>query len=118
MPSPSSLHDLFPTQQVDGRRSTATLYRETLDNIVEELGGNVTGARLESARRLAGLVLAGQKYEAQIIAGDDINMRDYLTYQNCFTRLVKELGLLPRHQEDDETDGLELEDFLPEGGVS
>ncbi len=61
---------------------------------------------------MAGLVLAGQKYEAQIIAGEDINMRDYLTYQNCFTRLVKELGLLPRHQEDDGTDGLELEDFL------
>ena len=98
-------------EQVDGRPAPARRYREALTNIVDQLGGEdkVTPAELQLARRAAGMIIQGERYEAKIIKGEPINVSEYTTYCNAFLRLCRDLNLLPNRVPNDD---LCLEDFL------
>jgi len=105
------LHEFMPNVQIDGRRTEASTYKKVLKAILAQLGDDPTLVQQEAAKRLAGLALVGQRYEANLINGDKVNQAEYLRFQNTFGRAVRDLGLVPRSERDDD-DGLTLEDFL------
>ncbi|MBT4905931.1 MAG: hypothetical protein HOL07_00885 [Rhodospirillaceae bacterium] len=81
--------------QVDGRTAPARAFKMAVADIVADLGGTavISRAQLELARRAAGMsVLAGQ-IEVNLIAGDAIDVDQYVTITNALGRTLSRLGL-------------------------
>ena len=106
-----NIRHLFSTEQMDGRPAPARKYRKALTEIINQLGGpdKVTPAGHQLARRLAGMIIQGDRYEAALIKGEDFDVDAYITYCNAFLRLCRDLNLLPNQVPED---ALCLEDFL------
>lgn len=78
---------------VDGRSTLARRYRDILSELVSDLGGDPSGAQSAIARRAAALCVSCEQAEAEMVAGNKIDIGEFTTAANSMRRLLTDLGL-------------------------
>jgi hypothetical protein len=78
---------------VDGRSSTARRYRDVLNELISDMGGDPSGAQTAIARRAAALCVVCEQAEAEMVAGGVLNLAEFTTAANSLRRLLSDLGL-------------------------
>ncbi len=88
----------FVDAVVDKRRREFRHYRQAVADYCADCGGadGMSRMELDIARRLAGVNTLCDKLEAAIVAGEEINIGEYLTACNVARRLAGALGLRRR----------------------
>jgi hypothetical protein len=78
---------------VDGRSAVARRYRDLLAEFISDLGGDPSGAQTAIARRAAALCVSCEQAEAELAAGNKIDIAEFTTAANAMRRLLVDLGL-------------------------
>jgi hypothetical protein len=78
---------------VDGRSTAARRYRDVLEELVRDMGGDPSGAQSAIARRAAALCVTCEQAEAEMIAGKPLDLGAFTTAANSLRRLLSDLGL-------------------------
>ena len=84
----------FLVETLDGRARIPRRYREILDNILQDIGGDVTTAQEQLARRLASMVVWSELQECELVenaAGVDIER--FARIANSQRRIFETLGI-------------------------
>src|ERR1700694_3310961 len=78
---------------VDGRSAIARRYRDVLNELISDLGGDPSGAQSAIARRAAALCVVCEQAEAEMVAGGVLDLAEFPTAANSLRRLLSGLGL-------------------------
>jgi hypothetical protein len=78
---------------VDGRSAVARRYRDVLNELISDLGGDPSGAQSAIARRAAALCVVCEQAEAEMVAGGVLDLAEFTTAANSLRRLLSDLGL-------------------------
>src|ERR1700694_825208 len=78
---------------VDGRSAIARRYRDVLNELISDLGGDPSGAQSAIARRAAALCVVCEQAEAEMVAGGVLDLGEFTTAANSLRRLLADLGL-------------------------
>jgi hypothetical protein len=78
---------------VDGRSTAARRYRDVLEELIRDMGGDPSGAQSAIARRAAALCVVCEQAEAEMIAGGVLDLGEFTTAANSLRRLLSDLGL-------------------------
>jgi hypothetical protein len=78
---------------VDGRSAAARRYRDVLNELISDLGGDPSGAQSAIARRAAALCVVCEQAEAEMVAGGELDLAAFTTAANSLRRLLSDLGL-------------------------
>jgi hypothetical protein len=78
---------------VDGRSAVARRYRDVLNELISDLGGDPSGAQSAIARRAAALCVVCEQAEAEMVAGVKLDVAEFVTATNSLRRLLADLGL-------------------------
>jgi hypothetical protein len=78
---------------VDGRSTIARRYRDVLNELISDLGGDPSGAQSAIARRAAALCVVCEQAEAEMVAGGVLDLAEFTTAANSLRRLLSDLGL-------------------------
>ena len=84
---------------VDGRSSIARRFRDFLAELVSDMGGDPSAAKLMICRRAATLAVWCEQSEAVMAGGENIDIAEFTTAANALRRLLADLGL-ERHAHD------------------
>jgi hypothetical protein len=105
MPRPSTKTDLPKPQQrtrvgngsvvleADQRSTVYRRYREILAQIGSDMGGDLTEAQTQIARRAASLAIWCEEQDAGAANGKPLDVGPYTTASNTLRRLLESLGL-------------------------
>jgi hypothetical protein len=77
----------------DGRSTAARRYRDVLNELISDLGGDPSGAQSAIARRAAALCVVCEQAEAEMVAGGVLDLGEFTTAANSLRRLLSDLGL-------------------------
>lgn len=77
----------------DGRSATARRYRDVLNELISDLGGDPSGAQTAIARRASALCVVCEQAEAEMVAGGILDLAEFTTAANSLRRLLSDLGL-------------------------
>jgi hypothetical protein len=80
---------------VDARSAKGRKYKQHYDKVTALLG-DASPVQEDLVRRLAGLMIINEQFDADLIEGREVDTNQYLRSTNSFRGLVKELGLLPQ----------------------
>jgi hypothetical protein len=82
-------------EQVDGRSAPARRYRDVVHARVEDLGGidALSAAEKELVRRAGGLIVHGEKLEAQLVRDEPVDVSELCLVANTLGRLFSRVGL-------------------------
>jgi hypothetical protein len=85
-------------EQVDGRSAPARRYRDVVHAIVEDLGGidALSAAERELVWRAGGLIVHGEKLEAQLVRDEPVDVSELCLVANTLGRLFSRVGLKRR----------------------
>jgi hypothetical protein len=78
---------------VDGRSAIARRYRDVLNELISDLGGDPSGAQSAIARRAASLCVVCEQAESELLAGGALDLAEFTTAANSLRRLLSDLGL-------------------------
>jgi hypothetical protein len=78
---------------VDGRSAVARRYRDVLNELISDLGGDPSGAQSAIARRASALCVVCEQAEAEMVAGGALDLAEFTTAANSLRRLLSDLGL-------------------------
>jgi hypothetical protein len=78
---------------VDGRSAVARRYRDVVNELISDLGGDPSGAQSAIARRAAALCVVCEQAEAEMVAGGILDLAEFTTAANSLRRLLSDLGL-------------------------
>jgi hypothetical protein len=78
---------------VDGRSAIARRYRDVLNELISDLGGDPSGAQSAIARRASALCVVCEQAEAEMVAGGVLDLAEFTTAANSLRRLLSDLGL-------------------------
>ena len=78
---------------VDGRSAVARRYRDILNELISDLGGDPSGAQSAIARRASALCVVCEQAEAEMVAGGALDLAEFTTAANSLRRLLSDLGL-------------------------
>src|ERR1035437_1964592 len=78
---------------VDGRSAVARAYRDGLNELISDLGGDPSGAQSAIARRASALCVVCEQAEAEMVAGGVLDLAEFTTGANSMRRLLSDLGL-------------------------
>jgi hypothetical protein len=78
---------------VDGRSAVARRYRDVLNELISDLGGDPSGAQSAIARRASALCVVCEQAEAEMVAGGVLDLAEFTTAANSLRRLLSDLGL-------------------------
>lgn len=78
---------------IDERSVIARRFRELLAQIGTDLGGDLTEAQTQIARRACALAVWCESCEAQLAAGAELDIAAFTTAANSLRRLLADLGL-------------------------
>src|SRR5664279_4415761 len=78
---------------VDGRSAVARRYRDVLNELISDLGGDPSGAQSAIARRASALCVVCEQAEAEMVAGGILDLAEFTTAANSLRRLLSDLGL-------------------------
>lgn len=84
---------LFDLDAIDGRSREARRYRDVLSDLVTHLAGDPTAPETIIARRAASLTVWCESREAEMVAGQDIDIAAFTTATNALRRLLVDIGL-------------------------
>lgn len=76
---------------IDGRSLIARRYREVFAQLLTDIGRPPREAEVLIARQVAALAVLAQTMEAQLVAGQAINIGEFTTNANCLRRLLADL---------------------------
>lgn len=79
--------------EVDERSVVARRYKELLAQIGIDLGGDLTEAQTQIARRACALAVWCESCEAQMAAGAELDIAAFTTAANSLRRLLADLGI-------------------------
>lgn len=84
---------------VDGRSVVFRRYREILTSLSSDLGGDLSEAQQQIARRAASLAIWCEQQDKEAANGATIDIATYTTASNSLRRLLETLGLkrVPRN---------------------
>jgi hypothetical protein len=77
----------------DGRSAVARRYRDVLNELISDLGGDPSGAQSAIARRASALCVVCEQAEAEMVAGGVLDLAEFTTAANSLRRLLSDLGL-------------------------
>jgi hypothetical protein len=80
-------------ENVDGRSATARRYRDILNELISDIGGDPSGAQTAIARRASALCVVCEQAEAEMVAGGVLDLAEFTTAANSLRRLLSDLGL-------------------------
>ena len=78
---------------VDGRSAVARRYRDVLNELISDLGGDPSGAQSAIIRRASALCVVCEQAEAEMVAGGVLDLAEFTTAANSLRRLLSDLGL-------------------------
>lgn len=80
---------------VDQRTSTYRRYRDLVEQIVADQGGNdrCSESRKQLVRRFASVSVICEQAEAKLVAGEPIDVQQHALLCSTLTRLVSRLGI-------------------------
>jgi hypothetical protein len=78
---------------VDGRSAAARRYRDIVDDLVRDMGGDPSAGQSAIARRAAALCVSCEQAEAELVAGGKIDIGEFTTAANSLRRLLSDLGI-------------------------
>lgn len=78
---------------VDGRSIIARRYREILEALVSDMGGDPSEAQQQIARRAATIAIDCEQQDAAAARGEPLDVKTYTTASNSLRRLLESLGL-------------------------
>lgn len=84
---------LFVGNGIDERSAVARRYRDLLDDLTAHMGGDPTSAEEMMIRRAATLATWCEEREAELVAGEDIDIGQFTTATNTLRRLLTDIGL-------------------------
>lgn len=71
----------------------ARRYRDVLNELISDLGGDPSGAQSAIARRASALCVVCEQAEAEMVAGGVLDLAEFTTAANSLRRLLSDLGL-------------------------
>jgi hypothetical protein len=71
----------------------ARRYRDVVNELISDLGGDPSGAQSAIARRAAALCVVCEQAEAEMVAGGILDLAEFTTAANSLRRLLSDLGL-------------------------
>ena len=77
----------------DGRSTAARRYRDVLNELISDIGGDPSGAQTAIARRASALCVVLEQAEAEMVAGGILDIGEFTTAANSLRRLLSDLGL-------------------------
>ncbi|MEQ8228604.1 MAG: hypothetical protein RIA64_11015 [Rhodospirillales bacterium] len=77
---------------IDGRSAVARRYRDIIQEISTDLGGELTETQLQIARRAASLAIWCESQESMMANGGELNISEFTTATNALRRLLADLG--------------------------
>jgi hypothetical protein len=82
-------------RNVDGRGFIAKRYRDILTQIALDQGGadRLSECRLQLCRRFAAASVLAENLEAQLVQGEQIDLRDHALLSSTLVRLVERIGI-------------------------
>ncbi len=83
---------------VDGRSAIARRFRDLVDAIVSDLGGDdtISEGQRQLARRASALSVQCEQIEADMANGGAIDLNDYVRLVNALNRVLGSIGLKRR----------------------
>jgi hypothetical protein len=78
---------------IDGRSAVARRYRDVLNELISDMGGDPSGAQSAIARRASALCVVCEQAEAELVAGGVLDLAEFTTAANSLRRLLSDLGL-------------------------
>ena len=83
---------------VDGRSAIVRRYRDLVDAIISDLGGDdaISEGQRQLARRASALSVQCEQIEAVMANGGTINANDYVRLVNALNRVLGSIGLKRR----------------------
>ena len=78
---------------IDGRSALARRYRDILADLISDMGGDVSAAKMMICRRAATISVWCEQAEAEMAAGEEIDIAEFGTAANALRRLLADLGL-------------------------
>jgi hypothetical protein len=80
---------------VDGRSTIARRYRDVMEAIISDLGGEevIGEGQRQLARRAAALSVQCEQIEANMATGGHVDANDYVRLVNALNRTLKTIGL-------------------------
>lgn len=83
---------------VDGRSATARRYRDVMEAIISDLGGEdmISEGQRQLARRAAALSVQCEQIEAAMAIGGTLDANDYVRLVNALNRTLSTIGLKRR----------------------
>jgi hypothetical protein len=83
--------ELLP--DIDGRSAMARRYRDVMQQLTSDAGGDPSGAQQAIIRRACSLIVVCEQAEAELLAGVKLNVAEFVTATNSLRRLLQDLGL-------------------------
>src|ERR1035437_4788374 len=80
-------------EDIDERSTPARRYREILNQIVADRGGDLSEAQTIIARRAVEMTIWAEGKAAQLVSGIDIDITEFSKVSNAIRRLLESLGL-------------------------
>ena len=80
---------------VDGRSAIARRFRDLVDAIISDMGGEevISEGQRQLARRAAALSVQCEQIEANMATGGAVDANDYVRLVNALNRILKTIGL-------------------------
>jgi hypothetical protein len=78
---------------VDGRSAKARRYRDVMNQLTSDLGGDPSGGQSAIIRRASTLIVVCEQAEAEMLAGGILDLAEFTTAANSLRRLLSDLGL-------------------------
>jgi hypothetical protein len=78
---------------VDGRSAVVRRYREILNQLISDMGGDPSEAQSLIARRAATIAVWCEETESTLANGGAIDISEFTTATNALRRLLSDIGL-------------------------
>jgi hypothetical protein len=105
-----------PLEGVDGRTALARRYRDILEQLIADIGGDPSEAQSLILRRAATLAVWCEQSEAGLAQGKPLDIAEFTTAVNALRRLLADTGLERRSRDvtPDEAVKVEVEHHVVE----
>lgn len=90
---PRKCAGLRTLDDLDGRTKAAKLAQRLVAGLVDDLGGDLTIAQRQIVQRIALAGAVAEDLEARWLAGERVDLVDYVRVVNCERRLLATIGL-------------------------